>query len=419
MVIHELIIRYLMKNQSVSLSGLGKFSKEFVDASIHPIIHEFYPPHSILLFEENSSCETTPEFIQLCIQESGLDQAETLCQISKFTESIQNEIKASEKFSIDQFGTFSRTLDHGIGFDADDTLALSPDVFGMPSFKLHQKGEYAEKESIVVPEPVSVVEDKQDVSDEHVAEKDLVVEQELQPIDIQEPVLDPTPVDHQSEEHNQSSEQDQVPVVETETTEDELEIPVLADETKLEIPVQKKGKNRIPVWIILLFVIIGGGSALYLTGYWEIIYSKAKNIIVKNQTVTAETETLPSESILENTENEENEELVSDTSIVIEPVSEDIVEVEQSDNTHKIVSDVNSDIQLKYFIVADCFSKISFAEKRVVALQTQGYNSSIAGQTKQGLHIVTYGGYADKAVAEAELEKIQKTVKKEAWLYSK
>jgi len=73
----------------------------------------------------------------------------------------------------------------------------------------------------------------------------------------------------------------------------------------------------------------------------------------------------------------------------------------------------------KYFIVADCFKYIELAEKRVQALQSEGFSSVLAGQTKQGLHIVAYSGFATREQAEEELKKIKADKNPHAWLYVK
>jgi nucleoid DNA-binding protein len=93
-------------------------------------------------------------------------------------------------------------------------------------------------------------------------------------------------------------------------------------------------------------------------------------------------------------------------------------------NTHTFVSENTRqervDLQsMKYFVVADCFSNLDLAKKRVSVLQKEGYQSDVVGQTRSGLHIVCYAGFNTREEAEAKLEQIKQTNNKHAWLYIK
>jgi hypothetical protein len=182
------------------------------------------------------------------------------------------------------------------------------------------------------------------------------------------------------------------------------------------IPPKKKKRKKTLVWILILLVFAASGGALYVTGYWEVVYEKAKTIAgteVKTETAeTTEGKATSTENIPQTSSEQPIDE--NDTSqTMVEDQTQEHITVTPKHNQDKTSQ------HHKYFIVADCFRDIQLAEKRVKDLQSQGYNSSLAGQTKQGLHIVTYGGFSEKADAENMLKEIQKDVQGDSWLYIK
>ncbi len=410
-MIKEYIIRFLMKNRSLTISGLGKFAKESTGASIHPVIHEFKPPHAVLVFDEEKDCETTSDFIDLVACDTGMRAQEIHQAIHDFNKHIRNEISQFGKSSVEHLGIFSMSFDHSLMFEADQLLDLHPDSFGLPVFTLPQRSskpesqpvqltaEVTEAATVLTAESQNDSELPQKVEVEKVDEK--VKDEETKLISSDNEIL----VNDHEKSVRISGEQPDI-----------QEIAQSNNKTKPEETKRKQGRRR-PVLIVLLILIAGGGSALYFTGYWEVLYEKARTIAGGEKIVSsAENENNDIKDIPVQVETTAE---ITDSTAQTEDLPEEIESAETTEPVKESFVSVNTEMQMKYFIVADCFSNLSLAEKRVKNLQAEGYSSSIAGQTKQGLHIVTYVGYADKDQAEAELEKIRNTVKKEAWLYIK
>jgi len=154
---------------------------------------------------------------------------------------------------------------------------------------------------------------------------------------------------------------------------------------------KRRRKNQITAFIIFL-LIFAGATTLYYIDIDKLIYEKPAKKTAK----------LIEEEITEVID----EEVTKETTIVEtskEEIKEKITEVKENEN-------------LKYFIVADCFRNINYAEQRVKDLQKKGHQALIGGKSK-GLNVVAYSGYSDKQTAEKELEKIRKTENRNAWLF--
>lgn len=179
-----------------------------------------------------------------------------------------------------------------------------------------------------------------------------------------------------------------------------------------------KSKRRFPkfvAFILLLFILIGGTyTVLHFTNnteqYLELLNEKIA-LLSKNKVEKEEIKT----------EEKSFEEPKVET-IAIEPVAEQPQPQldEKSGMTEELKEIENISGQTKrYFVVDNIFRKEELAIKRVEKLKSEGFNSEIAGQTRQGMHIVVYNGFADKQLAEQELSKIRQNVNKDAWLYIK
>lgn len=75
-------------------------------------------------------------------------------------------------------------------------------------------------------------------------------------------------------------------------------------------------------------------------------------------------------------------------------------------------------VTMEFHIIAGCFSERSNAEKMVRKLRKRGFDSYILDQRK-GLHRVTYGSYADRSTAAADLQVIKADNDAAAWLLRK
>ena len=80
---------------------------------------------------------------------------------------------------------------------------------------------------------------------------------------------------------------------------------------------------------------------------------------------------------------------------------------------------VVKEIAKPYHVIAGAFQIAENAEKKVNELILKGFNAKIIGVNKWGLTQVTFDSYADKNDAINNLNKIKKTVSKDAWLLIK
>ncbi|AUC85484.1 hypothetical protein CW731_09360 [Polaribacter sp. ALD11] len=80
---------------------------------------------------------------------------------------------------------------------------------------------------------------------------------------------------------------------------------------------------------------------------------------------------------------------------------------------------VVKEVAKPYHIVAGAFQIAENADKKVKELISEGFNAQIIGVNKWGLTQVTFNSYADKNDAINSLNKIKRTVSKDAWLLVK
>ncbi|WP_299670506.1 SPOR domain-containing protein [uncultured Polaribacter sp.] len=73
----------------------------------------------------------------------------------------------------------------------------------------------------------------------------------------------------------------------------------------------------------------------------------------------------------------------------------------------------------KYHVIAGAFQFPENAEKKVKQLLLEGFDAKIIGVNKWGLTQVTFNSYVDKKDAINRLNKIKRTVSKDAWLHIK
>jgi nucleoid DNA-binding protein len=385
--ISEFAKEYLLSNRSVEIAGLGHFSTQPMGAQIHPIIHEFKPPQSLLLFEENPDCLTTPAFAGIVASRTDIPIEEAFTLIQQFSNEVKEALRSENSFTIPHFGTFRRNPDHTTTFEAMEDIRLNIEAFGMPSFTLIQHEETESPLIITEPEQEPVSKETTQITEPEIS-------------DIDEPVFET------SLNEEKPTEQEFIPV--PEVTEQVAHPEGIHNEDK------PKKRRLIPAWLIILFILAGGASGLYFSGYWKVVYQKVSDITLKKDkteqaevTVEAEQPLTPVAQQPETDVQDEFEEelIVSETKVA---------ETVQQDQLPGITSQ-----RRQYYIVADCYIHHYLAEMRMKELQSQGYNSSIPGQTSQGLHIVSYNGFADKSQAEAELQSIRQNVNKHAWLIFK
>lgn len=110
--------------------------------------------------------------------------------------------------------------------------------------------------------------------------------------------------------------------------------------------------------------------------------------------------TAPDEPVLSGSENQTAEPLIE------QPVTKEIAVPVVADQESRIV----------FHIIAGCFADEANAVRYVENLKSQGYSSSLMGQTRGGLHRVSIGVYPSYHSAFKALENVRRDVNPDAWL---
>jgi cell division protein FtsN len=77
---------------------------------------------------------------------------------------------------------------------------------------------------------------------------------------------------------------------------------------------------------------------------------------------------------------------------------------------------VKSDV---FFVIAGAFGVKENAENLVMDLRSKGYDSSINGQNRRGLYIVSIQGFSDKKLATQKMHEYRAGEFPNAWLLSR
>lgn len=158
----------------------------------------------------------------------------------------------------------------------------------------------------------------------------------------------------------------------------------------------KKGRNKVWRAAAILLPIIGL-SLFSITQEKKIenVYSQIASL-----------------NIFSETKQELNVTKVEDITIEVTPIktTEKAIK-EEKQVEQEIIAEKN------FHLIAGAFGKKSNAEKLVKKLQSQNYNSTIVGKTKEGLIRVAFDSYETKEQASAALD-ILKSENKSAWILS-
>ena len=96
-------------------------------------------------------------------------------------------------------------------------------------------------------------------------------------------------------------------------------------------------------------------------------------------------------------------------------VADEVPEIAISVNTTTTKEEVKA--FAKYHIIIGAFRDIANAEKQINYLKAKGFEASIVGVNRYGLHQVSASSFNNEKDAINTLHKLQKTVSKSAWLY--
>ena len=203
---------------------------------------------------------------------------------------------------------------------------------------------------------------------------------------------------------------------------------------KVEPPKIVVKKKRSKVWVILLilFILIVGGSV----GTYFIFPEQANKCIyfVENQYNTIKDKFSKKETSTSNIEQKDK--LVKDKrkvkknnkkNIIGEALNQltDTLSKAMSKDTAKLVSNIKPEVKEKpvtingkmYYIVAGSFKSKENADKYVSELKSKSYpNAILLDNPKKGFFTVAYDRFSDKASADRKLKEINSTGNSGSWI---
>lgn len=209
----------------------------------------------------------------------------------------------------------------------------------------------------------------------------------------------------------------------------EEETPVIPLAVEQEEEVQPEKKRRSRAWVaaaIALPILLGTGWTL--GDFWANggqINTATLNPFSKQATVSDFQPRFPEEALYFDYEEgntveqiaSRNPELTSFYfSFPEDKISPDGIRVVLNEEAEAVPEVAARSTSLKlYFVVGGAFAELSNAEKMVAKLQDKGFDASIFGK-HNGLNLVCYGSYTNRASAKAALSEIKQSENKHAWL---
>lgn len=165
-------------------------------------------------------------------------------------------------------------------------------------------------------------------------------------------------------------------------------------------PAKPKGESKKKgwvVWVIILVILIGGGTASWFIFTDEIrgfIQAKLSKNTPEPPVVVVDTAEVVVDTVAEADTIVEEEEIVEDKEIIpIDPYAK----------------------TGQYYVVAGCFRYERNADNYVSHLQNKGYNSKKFGRRK-GLYVVCFEIYSSKNEAIRKMREIRGAIEPEAWV---
>jgi hypothetical protein len=252
---------YLMNENSVEVSGLGCFSTQTVGASVHPVLNEFTPPHSLLLFEDNRECQTTEGFTEYLAERLAVSHEQVSHHVEDFVRDIKDTLKSEPVCPVEGLGVFKMNKDLSFRFDADEELFLKPDNFGFPVFSLPHKTTVA---------TVSLSEQNTEAAKSGLPNQPHMAE------NVKQEKSSEGPVKH-----------------------------------------KMKKKRRAFVWIFLILIISAGLTTVYFSEYRDVIISKVEKLFGKDAEFVADVKPQVEQQIEVDAEKENTETLIAEPEEVV------------------------------------------------------------------------------------------------------
>ena len=350
------ILDLLQQVPSVYVQGLGRFDAIFHPAVIDLQQSQIKPPYiqpDFIPWVE-SEMEILPTYIHYV---SGIEIDAAKETIAAFVEGVIRRIDTGEPYSIEKFGTFSKSALNILHFTPDwDAFNLS--FNSLKVIDLHPVTERKEpQEEIKAPNPLPVISDYSPVEVE--TEK---IETDLVPVEI-------------------------------------AEVPIIEDQQENVPPRQgevSESTSRL-AWIILTIALM---LITVLCAYlaWDIISGRKR--------INQITQVIPDTLIITNE---------FDIPVVMDTVSNPVVipPIEQKDTIQQPI--VQEESEPPCYIVVGAFTNTDNIERMVKQIEGFGYKST---KLKGGaLTRVAISTSCDKANLQKVLSEAKSGINPEAWIY--
>ncbi len=410
MKIASSIADLLFEHECIVIPGLGGFITKTNPASIHPVKHQFKPPHKEIVFNQHLRANDGMLLNHIAHKEA-LSYSEAKSKMDKFVHRCLEEMQAGRRINFRNIGSLSMDERQQIIFEPDLSQNYLADSFGLSGF-------------------VSPA-----IKRESFTQK---LEQQIK---------------QQREEKSRKLSSD---------------LPgTAAKKPKQKVFRASRKKNpykkQIVFLAVLLIFMLGGWAYMNKTvvqqyyqayaGLVPFFYANPNEYVAAHMDKldfaipnTKTNTAIKSEPLLDKTSNtvvenpvaeplptlsEVKEENTSDSSPVkeladnttgeesteLDVTTEEVMEESAAPITENVAL-VAQQSDLKYFIIAGAFREKANADNLIAALKGKGFSAVFAGQTGSGLHRVAFEGHFDKDKALLRLNAIKEEENENAWLFT-
>ncbi|MDE3253274.1 MAG: hypothetical protein KGO92_10740, partial [Bacteroidota bacterium] len=148
----QLLYKYLVLHQNLSLPQLGSFQVVQVSARLDADTKNVYPPQPVIRFSETDNPTPNKSFYTFLAQESGMDEPAVMKQFHDFCYDLRKELTEKKEVVLAGWGKLWKGEDAGLQFeqvaDLSDMLPvypLSPDQ----AAAVFADGEYLSSEETI------------------------------------------------------------------------------------------------------------------------------------------------------------------------------------------------------------------------------------------------------------------------------
>ena len=132
----QLLLEFLQKHGSVSLTGFGIFYLKNINAVVDEAGKSILPPGKEVAFQ-NKSGDREIEFISFLSAQKNISELEAEIEIRKRVTSWNSTLEKEEKLLLENLGTFF-LADHQIQFKGTRSENFSPDFYGLEEITISE-----------------------------------------------------------------------------------------------------------------------------------------------------------------------------------------------------------------------------------------------------------------------------------------